>query len=126
IFLAFYFSYPQLKRRPYAYIRDDDVSYFRDLLADDGTRVIADPEKLIQHSCDWLKTLRGSSPLLIFPKSVDEIRKVLAYCFAKNLAVAVQGGNTSMVGGAIPIFDEIILNTSLLNAIHFVDEISGE
>jgi hypothetical protein len=63
--------------------------------------------------------------LLLKPRSADEVKKILTYCFEKNLAVTVQGGNTSMVGGAIPIFDEIILNTSLMNEIDDVDEVSG-
>jgi FAD/FMN-containing dehydrogenase len=31
--------------------------------------------------------------------------------------VVPQGGNTGLVGGSVPVFDEIILSTSLMNSI---------
>ncbi len=34
------------------------------------------------------------------------------YCNERNLAVCPQGGNTGLVGGSVPVFDEIILSTS--------------
>lgn len=37
-----------------------------------------------------------------------------------SLAVVPQGGNTGLVGGSVPVFDEIVLQTSLLNKIVYV------
>jgi FAD/FMN-containing dehydrogenase len=36
-----------------------------------------------------------------------------------------QGGNTGLVGGSVPIFDEIVLSLSLMNEIESFDEASG-
>lgn len=36
-----------------------------------------------------------------------------------------QGGNTGVSGGAIPIFDEIIVNTSKMNKVRHFDAVSG-
>ncbi len=36
-----------------------------------------------------------------------------------------QGGNTGLVGGSVPVFDEIVLNTQLMNQVFSIDEISG-
>ena len=36
-----------------------------------------------------------------------------------------QGGNTGLVSGSTPIFDEIILSLELMNKIEQVDEKSG-
>ncbi|NXX98941.1 D2HDH protein, partial [Centropus bengalensis] len=47
------------------------------------------------------------------------------YCYEKNLAVTPQGGNTGLVGGSVPVFDEIILSTALMNRIISFDEVSG-
>lgn len=33
------------------------------------------------------------------------------------LAVVPQGGNTGLVGGSVPIFDEIVISTKKLNKI---------
>ncbi|XP_076829623.1 D-2-hydroxyglutarate dehydrogenase, mitochondrial isoform X2 [Brachyhypopomus gauderio] len=50
---------------------------------------------------------------------------ILLYCNARNLAVCPQGGNTGLVGGSVPVFDEIILSTALLNQVIAFDNISG-
>ncbi|KAM6442670.1 D-2-hydroxyglutarate dehydrogenase, mitochondrial isoform 2-T2 [Liasis olivaceus] len=47
------------------------------------------------------------------------------YCNEKNLAVNPQGGNTGLVGGSVPVFDEIILSTALMNQIISFDNVSG-
>lgn len=36
-----------------------------------------------------------------------------------------QGGNTGLVGGSVPVHDEIILSTALMNTIRSFDSISG-
>ncbi len=41
------------------------------------------------------------------------------------LAVVPQGGNTGLVGGSVPVYDEIVINTSRMNKIRSFDEVSG-
>jgi hypothetical protein len=53
------FRYPELKRKNYAKVSDKDVSALREILSGDAERVVIDADVLVQHSCDWLKTLRG-------------------------------------------------------------------
>lgn len=48
------------------------------------------------------------------------------YCYERNLAVNPQGGNTGLVGGSVPVFDEIILSTVLMNRITSFDKVSGK
>lgn len=36
-----------------------------------------------------------------------------------------QGGNTGLVGGSVPVYDEIILSTALMNNIRSFDGVSG-
>ena len=38
----------------------------------------------------------------------------------------MKGGNTGLVGGSIPVFDEIILSTQRMNEVLSVDPISGD
>lgn len=35
------------------------------------------------------------------------------------------GGNTGLVGGSVPVFDEIVISTSLMNQIESIDAYSG-
>jgi len=49
----------------------------------------------------------------------------LKYCNEQRIAVCPQGGNTGLVGGSVPVFDEVILSMSRMNQIISVDKISG-
>lgn len=64
--------------------------------------------------------------MVLKPKTTQEVSEVLKYCNERRLAVCPQGGNTGLVGGSVPVFDEIILNFGLMNNIISLDEISGK
>lgn len=67
----------------------------------------------------------GNSRIALKPKSTDQVCAILKFCNANRLAVCPQGGNTSMVGGSIPVFDEVIVSTELMNNIIHLDNTSG-
>lgn len=69
--------------------------------------------------------LTGASQLLLRPKTTEEVSRILRYCNENRLAVVPQGGNTGLVGGSVPVFDEIIISTQLMNKVLSLDEISG-
>jgi FAD/FMN-containing dehydrogenase len=75
-----------------------------------------------------MKIFKGNSKLVLRPKNTKEVSTILKYCNEKKfflifflilnrLAVVPQGGNTGLVGGSVPLFDEIILSTTLMNKI---------
>ncbi|OXB83483.1 UNVERIFIED_CONTAM: hypothetical protein H355_006330 [Colinus virginianus] len=72
-----------------------------------------------------LASVAGCSELLLKPKTAAEVSRVLRYCHERNLAVSPQGGNTGLVGGSVPVFDEIILSTALMSEIISFDPVSG-
>lgn len=41
------------------------------------------------------------------------------------MAVVPQGGNTGLVGGSVPVFDEIVLSLQGMNKIRGFDNVSG-
>lgn len=64
--------------------------------------------------------------MVLKPKNTQEVSQILSYCNEKKLAVCPQGGNTGLVGGSVPVFDEVVLNLMLMNNIVSLDEISGK
>jgi len=74
---------------------------------------------------DWLGKYHGDSKIALRPRNVEQVSKILSYCNEKRLAVVPQGGNTGLVGGSVPIHDEIVLNLSSMNSIHGFDPLSG-
>ncbi|KAL2348577.1 hypothetical protein Fmac_002577 [Flemingia macrophylla] len=65
---------------------------------------------------------KGSSKLLLQPRTTDQ---KLKYCNSRSSAVVPQGGNTGLVGGSVPVFDEVIVSLSSLNKIISFDKVSG-
>lgn len=69
--------------------------------------------------------IKGSSKLVLRPKTTEEVSKILSFCNKNQLAVCPQGGNTSISGGSIAVHDEIILSLSRMNTIIDLDDDSG-
>ncbi|KAI1431930.1 hypothetical protein GGR50DRAFT_697521 [Xylaria sp. CBS 124048] len=124
-------SYPEIKRDPrFAKITKDHVAYFRGLLGKDsaiidGVTAEVSTDDMEPYNGDWMRKYRGHCQLVLKPASTDEVSKILKYCNDNMLAVVPQGGNTGLVGGSVPVFDEIVLSTSRMNQIRSFDEVSG-
>ncbi|CAK6966992.1 D-2-hydroxyglutarate dehydrogenase%2C mitochondrial [Scomber scombrus] len=110
------------ERLPFSRVTEEDLDFFKKLLP---ARTITDPDLLESTNVDWLKSVRGSSEVLLRPQTTEEVSQILRYCNSRNLAVNTQGGNTGLVGGSVPVYDEIILSTALMNNIMSFDSISG-
>lgn len=72
-----------------------------------------------------MRKYRGQAKLVLRPGTTEQVSKILAYCNEHMLAVVPQGGNTGLVGGSVPVFDEIVLNLGRMNKIRSFDEVSG-
>uniref|UniRef100_A0A8C9JSK3 D-2-hydroxyglutarate dehydrogenase, mitochondrial n=1 Tax=Panthera tigris altaica TaxID=74533 RepID=A0A8C9JSK3_PANTA len=101
-------------RLPFSVVSGEDLAAFERIVPG---RVITDPEVLEASNVDWLRMVRGSSVLLLRPRTTEEVSHILRHCHERNLAVNPQGGNTGMVGGSVPVFDEVILSTALMNQV---------
>ncbi|KAI0180288.1 hypothetical protein GGR52DRAFT_530735 [Hypoxylon sp. FL1284] len=124
-------SYPEIKRDSrFAQISKEHVDYFKELLGKesaviDGVAAGAAEDDLEPFNSDWMRKYRGHCKLVLKPASTEEVSKILKYCNENMLAVVPQGGNTGLVGGSVPVFDEIVVSTSRMNQIRFFDEVSG-
>ncbi|RSH81472.1 hypothetical protein EHS25_006829 [Saitozyma podzolica] len=85
----------------------------------------ASADDLAVYNDDWMNKYHGKGPIVVKPKTTEELSNVMKYCYDNNLAVVPQGGNTGLVGGSNPVHDEIILSTSNLNQIRSFDPVSG-
>ena len=105
------------------------VEYFKDLLGTssaiiDGISRNAS-EDLEPFNSDWMRKYKGHTKLVLKPGSTEEVSKILKYCNENSLAVVPQGGNSGLVGGSVPVYDEIVINMSRMNNIRSFDEVSG-
>ncbi|OQR86910.1 D-2-hydroxyglutarate dehydrogenase, mitochondrial precursor [Achlya hypogyna] len=110
-----------IPRGAFAKLQDADVAHLRTVCPS----VLTDPADIAPLNSDWLNKFHGHSKLVLRPKSTEEVAAVLKYCNDKKLAVVPQGGNTGLVGGSVPVHDEIILSLTQLNKIEAFDAVSG-
>jgi FAD/FMN-containing dehydrogenase len=75
------------------------------------------------YSEDWRRLYQGQTSAVIRPGTTAELAAVVKLCAASGTPIVPQGGNTSMVGGAVPNEDgsELILSTARLNRIRDLD-----
>ncbi|MGZ3297852.1 MAG: FAD-binding oxidoreductase, partial [Asticcacaulis sp.] len=78
-----------------------------------------DPSRLDPKLTEWRGKWKGHSPLLVLPKTTDEVSKVVKICFDNAIAITPQGGNTGLVGGQIP-FGEILISLERMRAVRDV------
>ncbi|RVX16467.1 putative D-2-hydroxyglutarate dehydrogenase, mitochondrial [Vitis vinifera] len=112
----------KIQRNPiFSTINSDDINHFREILGEKN--VIQDEDRLSAANMDWMRKYKGSSKLLLQPRSTEEVSQILKYCNSRCLAVVPQGGNTGLVGGSVPVFDEVIINIGSMNNIISFDKV---
>lgn len=104
-------------------LNDSDVEFFKGILKDESGLITGDD--CLGYNEDWMRKYRGQSQLVLKPRTTEQVSMILKYCNANNLPVVPQGGNTGLVGGSNPIFDEIIISVANLNKIRSFDSVSG-
>src|SRR5690606_13398425 len=86
---------------------------------------IEDPGDLAPFLQEWRGLYRGSTPLMLQPDTREAVAAALRVCQRHRVAVVPQGGNTGLVGGAIPestaARPEILLSARRLNRIIELD-----
>lgn len=123
-------TYPEIKRdEKFAQLTEEHVAHFRELLGGesaiiDGVSKDAEDDMLMFNE-DWMHKYRGQARLVVKPKSTEEVSRILKYCNDNMLAVVPQGGNTGLVGGSVPVFDEVVISMARMSEIESFDEVSG-
>lgn len=116
-------SYPEVKRSSkFKKLDKDDISFFKSVLPANAVLTDEDAEAF---NVDWMRKFRGQSKVVLKPRSAEDVSKILKYCNDKTIAVVPQSGNTGLVGGSTPVFDEVILSMVSMNQIRSFDEVSG-
>ncbi len=87
--------------------------------------VMTAPGETVGYLEDWRRLYRGRTPAVVRPGNTDELSRVMAVCHCHGIAVVPQGGNTSMVGGAIPsdAGDQMVISLSRLNRVRAIDPV---
>lgn len=97
------------------------LKFFKELLGD--SNVTSSPEDLQNYGQDWSQLVKPDPSLVLFPRTTDEVSKILRYCFENNLSIVPSGGRTGLSGGACAANGEIVLSMARMNKIFELDPV---
>ena len=100
------------------------VATLRDLVGE--RHCLTDPSLRASFETDWTRRFHGAALAVVRPGSADEVAGVLRACADAGVGVVPQGGNTGLVGGAVPRGGEVVLSTLRLDRVEEVDRAAGE
>jgi len=87
--------------------------------------LLTEPFDVAPYAEDWRHLYRGRTVAVLRPATTAEVAAIVRLCADAVVPLVPQGGNTSMVGGAIPAEDgsELVLNLARLNRVRDLDPI---
>ena len=87
--------------------------------------ILTNPTDTASYSEDWRRLYKGRTQAVVRPADTRELAEVVRLCAASGTPIVPQGGNTSMVGGAVPAEDgsELILSTVRMTRIRDLDPV---
>lgn len=85
-------------------------------------KMLTETEAMAPYNIDWMGQVQGCTPAVLLPTCTKHVSAILRYCQDEKLAVVPQSGNTGLVYGAEPVFDELVLSTRLMNAVPVVSK----
>lgn len=100
------------------------VGQLRQVVGD--AHVIVDPSVRATYETDWTGRFHGVARCVVRPGSTAEVSAVMTACATDAAAVCLQGGNTGLVGGSVPVDDAVLVNLGRLAEIEAVDEVSAQ
>jgi FAD/FMN-containing dehydrogenase len=104
---------------------DSPIGAFEEAVGEGN--VLSDPELTIGYGTPWAAA-EGVAPLAVVrPGDAAEAAAVLRACAEGGVRAVLQGGNTGLVRGGVPASaEEVVFNTTRMNAIEEVDRESQQ
>ena len=68
---------------------------------------------------------QGHTPVVLRPASIEQVSRILKLANDTATPIVPQGGNTGLVGGQIPLHNEIVLSLNRLDRIREIDPTSN-
>lgn len=82
-----------------------------------------DADIIAPHLTEWRDKYFGQTPLMVMPRTTQEVSRAVKICAAHSLPIVPQGGNTGLVGGQTPQ-GEVLLSLKRMTAIRDVNPVA--
>jgi FAD/FMN-containing dehydrogenase len=88
--------------------------------------VLTDPALTAPHETDWTRRWNSRARCVVRPRDTAEVAAIVRVCAAHGAAIVPQGGNTGLVGGAVPAGGEVVVSLTRLDDREPVDPLAGQ
>jgi glycolate oxidase len=100
-------------------LTDQQISFFQSLL---GERFVTDFEQRKEYGHDETEDLNFPPSAILKPMSVEEVSKIMRFCYEYEIPVSPSGARTGLSGGALPTHGGILISMEKFNRILEIDE----
>lgn len=121
---------PKLYARSLTSLTSSDLDHFASFLP--RTSIISTmapfsdgPEAIAQYNADWMGKYQGRATTVLRPRTTEEVSKIVRHCNERGIGLVPQGGNTGLVGGSVPVGDEVVLSLGNMSKVRSFDPVSG-
>jgi glycolate oxidase len=83
--------------------------------------VLHSPEELKPYECDGLSAYRTTPMLVVLPREIEQVEKLLKICHRQRVPVVPRGAGTGLSGGALPLEKGVLLVMARFNKILDID-----
>jgi FAD/FMN-containing dehydrogenase len=91
-----------------------------------AAHVLVDADLRAAYETDWTRRFTGSARCVVRPADTAQVAAVVRACAAAGAPIAVQGGNTGLVGGGVPGGGEVLVSLTRLTELEPVDPIEAQ
>jgi FAD/FMN-containing dehydrogenase len=86
---------------------------------------ITDPDMQAPYLIEQRNMFQGHTPVVLRPATVAEVSAIAKLANDTGTPIVPQGGNTGLVGGQIPLHNEVVLSLNRLDRIREIDPTSN-
>ena len=86
-------------------------------------QIQTDKDILESYGRDWTRFWQANPSVVLFPRSTEEVQKIILWANKHSLKVVPSGGRTGLSGGAVAKDKEVVLSLDKLNQIENFNEI---
>ena len=111
-------------------VTEEDLAHFAKILPSTSILSTLSPSatpstELEPFNNDWMNKYHGKATTVLKPRTTEEVSEIVKWCNQRRIGIVPQGGNTGLVGGGVPVQDELILSLSNMTKIRSFDDVSG-
>ncbi len=82
-----------------------------------SNQVSSNSDDLENYGKDWTKHFKANASLVVFPKSTEEVKKIVDLCKEHSIEIIPSGGRTGLSAGATATNKEVIVSLEKMNKI---------